>query len=138
MSIIKAVLLCLCLGVSMAGHLHAKDWREMASQKQSEQDSSSELSAKEKALLDSFMQRLKQEPDAVGSIRIDRERRRVDEPELTNLVTRYLQSKYGSEMNRVEIIGAYRLSQEMELFVVPRGGTREPIPFPTTHPKKCS
>lgn len=85
------------------------------------------LTTEEKNLLDCFMLRLKQEPTATGWIRIDRERRRVDEPALTDLVSEYLKSKYPAEFSRVEVMGAYRLDQEIELFIVPHSGN--PIPF---------
>jgi hypothetical protein len=53
---------------------------------------------------------------------IDGERRRVDQPALTDLIIHYLKSKYGAEFNRVAVMGAYCLAQEMELFIVPREG----------------
>ena len=97
--------------------------------------STSELTIKEKDLLDCFMLRLKQEPTATGWVRIDRERRRVDEPALTDLVSEYLRSKYPTEFNRVSVMGAYRLAQEMELFIVPRDGDPTPIPEKTSKSK---
>ncbi len=97
-------------------------------QQKSPERSSGELTVKEKEWLDCFMRRLKQEPSATGWIRIDLERRRVDEPALTDLVMQYLRSKYRAEFDRVSVMGAYRLDQEMELFIVPRAG--DPIPFP--------
>jgi hypothetical protein len=90
--------------------------------------SPSELTAKEKDLLDCFMLRLKQEPTATGWIRIDRERRRVDKPALTDLVSKYLKSSYPAEFDRIEVMGAYRLAQEMELFIVPRDGKPDSFP----------
>jgi hypothetical protein len=86
------------------------------------------LTVKEKEWLDCFMHRLKQEPSATGWIRIDLERRRVDEPALTDLVMKYLRSNYPAQFGRVDVMSTYRLIQEMELFIIPRNGA--PIPFP--------
>lgn len=110
---------------------------EIIQSRPSDQSSTSQLTAKEKELLDRLMLRLKRESTATGWIRIDLERRRVDEAALTDLVVRYLKSKYGAEFDRVSVMGAYRLDQEMELFIVPRVG--DPIPFPQkTSKSKCS
>lgn len=88
---------------------------------------SGELSLVARQLLDGFMLRLKQEPNVSGRIRIDIEGKRLDETALAELVTEYIKSKYPVEFGRVTVIEEYRLSQEMELFLVPRGG--DPIPF---------
>jgi hypothetical protein len=109
-------------------HLHCPK-----SQQKPPERLSGELTVKEKEWLDCFMRRLKQEPTATGWIRIDLERRRVDEPALTDLVMQYLRSKYPMEFDRVEVMGTYRLTQEMELFIVPRNG--DPVPFPSKSSK---
>ena len=101
------------------------------------QSSTGELTTKEKQLLDCLMLRLKRDPTATGWIRIDQERRRIDEPALTELVVHYLKSKYGTEFDRVSIMGDSRLAREMELFIIPQDG--DPIPFPgKTSKSKCS
>lgn len=113
-------------------HLHCPN-----SQQKPPERLSGVLTVKEEEWLDCFMLRLKGEPSAIGWIKIDRERRRVDEPALTDLVTEYLRNKYRAEFDRVEVMGTYRLTQEMELLIVPRDG--DPIPFPDKSSKsKCS
>jgi hypothetical protein len=94
------------------------------------------VSVKQKELLDCLMLRLKREASVTGWIRIDLEGTRVDQPALTDLVIHYLKSKYGAQFDRVAVMGAYRLAQEMELFIVPRNG--DPIPFSEkTSKSKC-
>lgn len=101
-----------------------------------EKSSTGELTSKEKELLDCLMLRLKRDPTATGWIKIDQERRRVDESVLTELIVHYLKSKYSAEFDRVSVMGAYRLAQEMELFIIPQDG--DPIPFPGKNAKsKC-
>ena len=102
-----------------------------------EKPSTRELTTKRKELLDCLMLRLKRDPTATGWIRIDQERRRDDEPVLTELIVDYLKGKYSAEFDRVSVMGAYRLAKEMELFIIPQEG--DPIPFPGKVSKsKCS
>jgi hypothetical protein len=104
-------------------HLHCPDNRP----KPPQLIVSGELSVGARQLLDSFMLRLKQEASVSGRIRIDVEGKRPDETALAELITEYLKSKYRVEFGRVMVTEEYRLSQEMELFLVPRDG--DPIPF---------
>lgn len=103
----------------------------------SKRSSIGQLTVKEKELLNCFMARLKREPTATGWIRIDLERRRVDEPSLTDLVTLYLMTKHNRDFKRVSIMGTYRLDQEMELFIIPSGEDAIPVPEKTAK-AKCS
>ncbi len=105
----------------------ADDHLRCPNRRESREQLSNKLTAKEKGLLDSFVIRLQQEPGSTGWIRIDRERRRVDDGELMTLVNQYLRSNHPMAFGRISVMGTYRLAQEMELLIVPLQG--DPIPF---------
>ncbi len=131
----KVVMSCLCLLlVAISPHTMRCSNNH---QQQSDRPASGELSATEKKMLDDFMLRLKQEPEATGWIKINLEGKRIDEPALTDRVVQYLKNKHSAEFERVTITEGYRMSKEMELYIVPRSG--DPIPFPETRPNsECS
>jgi len=124
----KAIVVVLAAALILVPEVLSQSKDKQPSHRTKNQPSINQLRGKDKKLLDRLMLRLKRESNATGWIRIDLERRRVDEGALTDLVVRYLKSNYGAEFDRVSVMGTYRLAQEMELFIVPRDG--DPIPFP--------
>jgi hypothetical protein len=106
-------------------HLRCPDNR----QKPPELFSSGELTAAGRELLASFIQRLEQEPDVTGWIRVNLEGRRAEEAEiLAERVCRHLKKNYPTTFGRVTISEDSRLGRDMELYIMRSGG--DSIPFP--------
>lgn len=114
-----------CFPAAKDSHLRCPDNR----QKPPELFSSGELTAAGKRLLDSFMQRLEQELDITGWVRINLEGKRAEEAEmLVDSVCRYLKKNYPTMFERVTITEDSRLSRDIELYIMQSDG--DPIPFP--------
>jgi hypothetical protein len=106
-------------------HLRCPDNR----QKPPELFSSGELTAAGKELLASFMRRLGQEPDVTGWVRVNLEGKRAEEAEmLADRVCRHLKRNYHTTFGRVTITEGFRLSRDMELYIMRSDGVL--IPFP--------
>ena len=107
------------------GHLRCPDNR----QKPPELFSSGELTAAGKRLLDSFMQRLEQEPDVTGWVRVNLEGKRAEEAEmLADRVCRHLKKNYPTMFGRVTVTEDSRLSRDMELYIMRSGESLTPFP----------
>lgn len=86
------------------------------------------LSSREKRLIDCLALKLQNDTELTGLIKIDRERRSGEHPDLMELVIVYLNTAHAGVASRVAVMGAFRLSREMELFTI--RGEEMPTPFP--------
>src|SRR5688500_9647984 len=84
---------------------------------------------RKKQLLDKFISRLKQDPQATGLIRMDSERKRFSQFRLSERIMDYLKNTHSSEVGRIKLMEMSRLKNEIELFIMPPKGKLIPSPL---------
>lgn len=91
--------------------------------------SSDVLTAAGKELLDRFVLRLKQEPEACGMISLNQEYKKDDEIEgMRRSVEEYLRRTHGAVYDRLSIYPSFQ-KDDMEFIILRKNGKR-PLPFP--------